>query len=285
MDIEINYQIMNDKIAVVTGAGGTLCSSMAIDLAKQGYKVALLGRTLSKLKKVSDEIKANNGIALCVPADVSDEVSVKKARDIIENQLGTCTVLINGAGGNQNDALPNIAAFDERELNDEEGVKGFFNLSMDVFQNVIDINTMGTVIPCFVFGKSMAKNKKGNIINFASMTSYRPITKVAAYAMAKSGVVSFTQWLAAYLAPAKIRVNAIAPGFFLNDRSRMLMLDEVGSPTERAQNILGHTPMGRFGEAQELIGCMNWLIDEKNAGFVTGITIPVDGGFLSCPGV
>jgi hypothetical protein len=156
---------------------------------------------------------------------------------------------------------------------------------MAVFQSVIDINTMGTVIPCFVFGRSMARQKKGVIINFASMTSYRPISRVAAYSMAKGGIVNFTQWLATYLAPANIRVNGIAPGFFLNDRSRKIMYNEDGSETSRAKNVLGHTPMKRFGEAPELIGCMNWLIDDRASGFVSGITIPVDGGFLACPGI
>jgi NAD(P)-dependent dehydrogenase (short-subunit alcohol dehydrogenase family) len=273
------------KIAVITGAGGTLCSEMARNLAQQGYKVALVGRTLDKLKAVEDEIKASGGIAISVTADVADEKSVMAARDIIEKELGVCTVLINGAGGNQNDAIPNLVEFDERELLNDGSVKGFFNLSMSVFQSVIDINTMGTVIPCFVFGKSMAKQKCGSIINFASMTSYRPISRVAAYSIAKGGIVNFTQWLAAYLAPANIRVNGIAPGFFLNDRSRKIMFNEDGSQTARAQNVLRQTPLKRFGEAPELIGCMNWLIDDKNAGFVTGITVPVDGGFLSCPGV
>ncbi len=286
MDIEHKVlKIMKDKIAVVTGAGGTLCSAMAKDLAKHGYKVALLGRTMEKLKIVEEEIKSDGGVAISVSTDVANEESVKKAAAIVQKELGPCTVLINGAGGNQSNALPDIPEFDERELENDGAVKGFFNLDMDVFQSVIDINTMGTVIPCFVFGRQMAGQKNGNIINFASMTSYRPITRVAAYAMAKNGIVSFTQWLAAYLAPANIRVNAIAPGFFLNDRSRKIMFNEDGSQTERAKNILGQTPIKRFGEAEELIGCMNWLIDEKNAGFVTGITVPVDGGFLSSPGV
>ena len=276
---------MSEKIAVITGAGGTLCSAMAKDLAIQGYKVALLGRTIDKLKVVEEEIKSAGGFAISVVADVSSKASITKAKEIIEEKLGTCSLLVNGAGGNQNEALPNIPEFDERELLDDGSVKGFFNLNMEVFQSVIDINTMGTVIPCFVFGRSMAKEKKGNIINFASMTSYRPITRVAAYAMAKNGIVSFTQWLAAYLAPVNIRVNAIAPGFFLNDRSRKIMFKEDGSKTERATNILRQTPMKRFGQASELIGCMNWLIDEGKAGFVSGITIPIDGGFLSSPGV
>lgn len=275
----------DDKIAVVTGAGGTLCSEMARNLAAQGYKVALLGRTMAKLKLVEDQISAKGGIALSVSTDVADEASVQAAREIIEKELGTCTVLINGAGGNQPAALTNITEFDERELLDDGSVKGFFNLNMEVFQSVIEINTMGTVIPCFVFGRSMAEKQGGSIINFASMTSYRAISKVAAYSMAKGGIVNFTQWLAAYLAPANVRVNAIAPGFFLNDRSRQIMYHEDGSQTERATNILRQTPLKRFGEATELIGCMNWLIDDQAAGFMTGVTIPVDGGFLASPGV
>ncbi len=274
-----------EKIAVITGAGGTLCSEMARNLASQGYKVALVGRTLDKLKVVEEQIKAAGGIAISVTADVANEESVVAAKNIIEKELGICSVLINGAGGNQNEAIPNLVEFDERELLDDDSVKGFFNLNMNVFQSVIDINTMGTVIPCFVFGRSMAKAKRGAIINFASMTSYRPITRVAAYSIAKGGIVNFTQWLAAYLAPANIRVNGIAPGFFLNDRSRRIMFNDDGSQTARAQNVLRQTPLKRFGEAPELIGCMNWLIDDRNAGFVTGITVPVDGGFLSCPGV
>lgn len=275
----------NEKVAVVTGAGGTLCSEMARNLAQQGYKVALLGRTMEKLQAVEKEITDAGGVAISVSTDVADEASVKAAHEVVNQQLGPCTVLINGAGGNQNEALTNITEFDERELLDDGSVKGFFNLKMDVFQSVIDVNTMGTVIPCFVFGRDMAENKHGNILNIASMTSYRPLTKVGAYAIAKAGIVNFTQWLASYLAPANVRVNAIAPGFFLNDRSRKIMFHEDGSQTARAESIMGHTPLKRFGEAPELIGAMNWLIDDDAAGFVTGITLPVDGGFLASAGV
>ena len=275
----------NEKVAVVTGAGGTLCSEMAKNLAAQGYKVALLGRTMDKLKVVEEEIKTAGGVAISLATDVAGEASVKDAREETEKRLGIPTVLINGAGGNQNEALTNITEYDERELLDDGSVKGFFNLNMGVFQSVIDINTMGTVIPSFVFGRSMAKEKRGVIINVASMNSYRPLSKVGAYGIAKAGIASFTQWLAAYLAPANIRVNAIAPGFFLNDRSRKIMFNEDGSHTERATRVLGHTPMKRFGEATELIGCMNWLISDEAAGFVTGIVVPVDGGFLSTAGV
>lgn len=275
----------NQKVAVVTGAGGTLCSEMARDLARQGYKVALLGRSMDKLTVVETQIKAAGGTAISVSADVSDENSVKAARDIIEKELGICSILINGAGGNQMDALTNITEFDDRELLDDGSVKGFFNLKMPVFQSVIDVNTMGTVIPCFIFGRDMAAQKQGVIINIASMNSYRPLSKVGAYGIAKAGIANFTQWLAAYLAPANIRVNAIAPGFFLNDRSRKIMFNEDGSKTARAESVLGHTPMKRFGEAPELIGCMNWLISDEAAGFATGIIVPVDGGFLASSGV
>lgn len=277
--------VAKNKVAVVTGAGGTLCSVMAINLAAQGYRVALLGRSLEKLKVVEEEIKASGGMAISVSTDVADEDAVKASKDTVEKEFGICSVLINGAGGNQNEALTNITEFDERELLDDGSVKGFFNLNMDVFTSVIKINTMGTVIPCYVFGRSMARQQQGVIINVASMNSYRPLTKVGAYGMAKAAIANFTQWLAGYLAPANIRVNAIAPGFFLNDRSRKIMFNEDGSYTARAKNVLSHTPMKRFGEAPELIGCMNWLINDEAAGFVTGTVIPVDGGFLSSAGV
>ncbi len=275
----------NHKVAVVTGAGGTLCSEMAINLAAQGYHVALMGRTLQKLQAVEQHIKSIGGTAISVAADVSNEASVKEAAATIKEQLGLCHVLINGAGGNQNEALTNITTFNEKELLDDGSVKGFFNLSMEVFSSVININTMGTVIPSFVFGRQMAGLKRGNIINIASMNSYRPLTKVGAYGIAKAGIANFTQWLAAYLAPANIRVNAIAPGFFLNDRSRKIMFNADGTYTDRANSVLAHTPLKRFGEAPELTGCMNWLISDEAAGFVTGIIVPVDGGFLSNAGV
>lgn len=273
------------QIAVVTGAGGTLCSEMAKALAVQGMKVALLGRDMEKLKRVEQEITSAGGIALAVSADVSDQKMIEEAQAIINQKLGRVSVLINGAGGNQPDAVTTINEFDGRELEgNDDTVRGFFNLSMDRFKSVIEVNTMGTVIPSFVFGKEMARHKEGCIINVASMNSYRPLSRVGAYGMAKAGIANFTQWLAAYLAPANIRVNAIAPGFFLNDRSRKLLLTEDGY-SDRGNNIINHTPMKRFGEAPELIGCMNWLIDDEAAGFVTGTVIPIDGGFIGCSGV
>jgi NAD(P)-dependent dehydrogenase (short-subunit alcohol dehydrogenase family) len=273
------------KVAVVTGAGGTLCSEMAINLASQGYQVALLGRSIEKLKLVESHIRNAGGVAISISTDVSNEESVTNAKNIVEKELGVCQVLINGAGGNQMEALTSIPQFQESELEADSGVKGFFNLSMPIFSDVILVNTMGTVIPSYIFGRSMAKQKKGVIINIASMNSYRPLSKVGAYGIAKSGIANFTQWLAVYLAPANIRVNAIAPGFFLNDRSRKIMFNEDGSKTARAENVLGHTPLNRFGEASELLGGMNYLISDNEASFVTGIVLPIDGGFLANSGV
>lgn len=276
---------LKNKTAVVTGAGGELCSEMARNLAGQGVKVALLGRTLEKLKKVEDEITQEGGNAMSVSADVINVAELEKAQVNIRESFGTCDILINGAGGNQAEAVTTVNEFDEKELDDSGDIRGFFNLDMDKFNDVIQTNTMGTVLPCYIFGRDMAQNRSGNIINMASMTSYAPLSRVGAYAMAKAGIVNFTQWLATYLAPANIRVNAIAPGFFPNDRSRKMLTTSDGGYTSRGGSIMNRTPMNEFGEARQLTGCMNWLIDDEAADFVTGITIPIDGGFLADPGV
>ena len=274
------------KIAVITGAGGTLCSEMARALSAQSIKIALIGRDMTKLQKTEKEIRDKGGDALSISADVSNPQAVEQARETIVKAWGAPAILINGAGGNQTDAVTTINEFDERELSETpQDIRGFFNLDLDIFKNVLDSNLMGTVIPCRVFGAEMAKNGGGCIINIASMNSVRPLSRVAAYGMAKAGIANFTQWLAAYLAPACIRVNAIAPGFFLNDRSRKLLLTPEGGLSERGASIIRQTPMKRFGEAHELIGCLNWLLNEEASGFVTGIVVPVDGGFLSCAGV
>jgi len=279
------HQRLTDKVAVVTGAGGTLCSEMARNLASQGAKVALLGRTLSKLQQVEQQIKSSGGTAISLKTDVIEEAQVQQARNQILDTFGVCHILINGAGGNQAKAATTLNQFDPKELeSSDNGMRGFFNLDMGVFQQVIQVNTMGTVIPSYLFGQDMAAQQHGCIINIASMNSYRPLSRVGAYGMAKAGITNFTQWLAAYLAPANVRVNAIAPGFFLNDRSKKILLTQDGY-SQRGNSILSQTPMRRFGEATELIGCMNWLVNEEGSGFVTGVTIPIDGGFLADAGV
>ena len=274
-----------EKIAVVTGAGGTLGSAMAVDLGRQGYKVVLVGRSLDKLKVTESRILANGGTCRSLTADVRDLEQVQALRDEVVRDYGLCTVLINAAGGNQPPAVTTLNSFDPSELEAGFDGRGFFNLDMARFLDVIDVNIMGTVIPCQVFAADMYRAGGGCILNFASMNTYRPLSRVPAYALSKAAVSNFTQWLACYLAPAGIRVNAVAPGFFLNDRSRKLLLTPDGGYSARGANIIRQTPMKRFGEAEELLGCMNWLLDDEKAGFVTGITVPVDGGFLTDTGL
>lgn len=283
----MNHISFAGKTAVVTGAGGTLCSAIAKDLARKGAKVALLGRTSASLEAVATEIRATGGIALPITCDVVDRASVEQACAAVTRELGACHLLLNGAGGNHADAITTVTEFAPAELSVEKpaAMRGFFGLDLKRFDDVVRVNTLGTVISCQVFGRGMAKLERGSILNFASMNSYRPLTRVAAYAMAKAGIVSFTEWLAVYLAPAGIRVNAVAPGFFVNERSRKILMTPDGGLSPRGQNVMGHTPLKRFGEARELLGAVAWLLDDEAAGFVTGVTLPVDGGFLASAGV
>ncbi|MEX2606487.1 MAG: SDR family NAD(P)-dependent oxidoreductase [Kiritimatiellia bacterium] len=272
------------KVAVVTGAGGTLCSVMAKDLARQGMRVALLGRTRSSLDALREEIEAAGGDALTISVDVTDSGAVRDAGDQVREILGPCDVLLNGAGGKLAGTVTSRTEFDPAELLPDTGQIGFFNADLNLFRDEVDLNLCGTAIPTQVFGKHMAERSGGVVLNFASMTSYRPLSKTAPYSAAKAAIVNYTQWLAVYLAPAHIRVNAIAPGFFINERSRKLLYQEDGRLSARGEQVLRHTPAGRFGEAEELLGAMNWLIDDRLSSFVTGITVPVDGGFLACAG-
>ena len=276
-----------DKVAVVTGAGGTLCSEIAIDLASKGMKVVLVGRTAAKLEKTAEKIAKINGICRIESGDVNNEAEMKAIADRVAADWGLCRILINGAGGNNINALTTNTAFDPREITYEkpEDMRCFFDLDMELFKSVLNTNTIGTVIPCRVFGRQMAQAGGGAILNFASMNTYRPLSRIPAYAMSKAAIANFTQWLAAYFAPAKIRVNAVAPGFFVNERSIKYLRTPDGGLSPRGQNVMHHTPMERFGEAKELLGCVEWLLDDEKAAFVTGITVPVDGGFLSSTGV
>lgn len=275
------------KVAVVTGAGGTLCSVIAQELARKGARVALVGRTSEKLEKTASVIDSFGGEYMICPCDVNDEAAVQEIADDIFAKWGPCRFLINGAGGNNIKAMTTHPLYDEREITEEkpEEMVGFFDLDMNMFETVLKTNTLGTVIPSRIFGKQMAKAGEGSILNFASMNSYRPLTKVPAYAMSKGAVVNFTQWLATYLAPAGVRVNAVAPGFFVNERSKAYLGTVEDGLTPRGQSVINHTPMQRFGQPQDLVGTVCWLIDDRNAAFVTGITVPVDGGFLSHSGI
>lgn len=276
-----------DKVAVVTGAGGTLCSCIAVFLAEKGMKVVLIGRTASKLENSAGMIQTKQGICRIECADVNDEKALTEIAERVGKEWGPCRMLINGAGGNNIQALTSHPAFVPEELSPEkpEDMRGFFDLDMDIFESVLKTNTLGTVIPCRVFGKQMALAGGGSILNFASMNTYRPLSKIPAYAMSKAAIANFTQFLAAYLAPANIRVNAVAPGFFVNERSIKYLRTPDGGLSPRGESVMQHTPLKRFGEAPELLGCVEWLLDDDKAAFVTGITVPVDGGFLSSTGV
>lgn len=276
-----------DKVAVVTGAGGTLCSVIAAFLAEKGMKVVLIGRTKEKLEKTAAVIESKGGIYRIECVDVNDVVALTDIAARVAAEWGPCRILVNGAGGNNINAMTTNTAYNPVEItsNKPDDMRGFFDLDMDVFANVLKTNTVGTVIPCQIFGKQMAAAGGGSILNFASMNTYRPLSRVSAYAMSKAAIANFTQWLAAYLAPANIRVNAVAPGFFVNERSIKYLRTPDGGLSPRGENVMHHTPMQRFGEAQDLLGCVEWLLDDEKAAFVTGITVPVDGGFLSSTGI
>ena len=285
-----------DKVAVVTGAGGTLCSAIAVDLAKKGAKVVLVGRTREKLEKVADEIAASGGICRIEPADVTDEAAMRDMADRVAAEWGPCRFLINGAGGNNVKAMPTRLRFCEKDLcvknnpvnpvqKELPADRGFFDIDMAAFKSVLEINTLGTVIPSRIFALQMAKAGGGAILNFASMNTYRPLTRVAPYAMSKAAIANWTMFFAQYMAPAKVRVNAVAPGFMVNERSKQYLMTPDGGLSPRGEQVMHHTPAGRFGEAEDLLGCVNWLLDDSVSSFVTGITVPVDGGFLSSAGV
>ncbi len=281
----MKHQFEN-KIAVVTGAGGTLCSEIAIRLAEEGAHVFLVGRTEEKLTRVADVIRNANGQASVFACDVTDAAAVAElAAKVVE--AGGCDYLINGAGGNNQKAMPTITKFDPRELdgNLPEGERGLYDIDMDAFRSVLDINTMGTVIPTVEFARQMVKKGGGSVINFASMNSYCPLTRCFAYAMSKAAITNLTQSFAAYYAPANIRINAIAPGFMVNERSKNYLGTVEDGLTKRGESVINHTPMGRFGQAADLVGCVKWLLNADASAFVTGITVPVDGGFLTLGGV
>ena len=275
------------KVAVVTGGGGRLCSVIATDLAKKGCKVVLIGRSRDKLEKTAEKINEVSGECRIMTGDVCDEKVMKDIADEVLNSWGPCRFLINGAGGNNNQAITTNYYFNPLELSDNkpEDMRGFFDLDMDIFESVIRANTIGTVVPARVFGRHMAIEKAGNIINFASMNSYRPLTRIPAYAIAKAGVVNFTEFLAVYFGNAGIRVNAIAPGFFINERSVKILGSPETGLTERGKNVMRQCPAGRFGNPEDLLGCVEWLLDDRKSAYVNGITIAIDGGFQAHAGV
>lgn len=277
----------NDKVAVVTGAGGVICSQVSKGLAKLGVTVILVGLTLKELEKVESEIKEAGGKCKAYACDVTDQEKINALADVVVAEFGKVDYLINGAGGNNAKATTSIAKFDPKELEEDrpEDIRGLYNVDMKAFEGVVRLNTMGTVYPMLAFAKYMAKEGSGSIVNFASMNTYCPLTRNFAYAMAKAAVANFTQSFAAYFAEAGIRINAVAPGFIVNERSKVYLGTVEEGLTERGKKVISHTPQGKFGEAQDMFGCVKFLLDDRASGFVTGVTIPVDGGFLTLSGV
>ncbi len=279
LPFEIN---LKGKVAVVTGAGGVLCSMFAEALAKTGAKVALLDLNEEAAKKYAEEINANGGTAKGYACNVLDEESIQKAHDEIVKDFGTCDILINGAGGNN----PKATTDDEYFAPEDMGkVKTFFDLDKSGVEFVFNLNFLGTLLPTQVFAKDMLDKEDASIINISSMNAYTPLTKIPAYSGAKAAISNFTQWLAVHFSRTNIRCNAIAPGFFVTKQNEKLLFNEDGTPTPRTGKILGATPMGRFGDATELIGTLLFLVSKDAASFVNGVVIPVDGGFSAYSGV
>ena len=268
---------LSDKIIAVTGAGGVICGEFARALAACGAKVALLDINFDAAKKIADEIGEN---AIAVRCDCLNKDSIIAAKENIEESFGKVNFLINGAGGNN----PRATTDNETMTADTQGVKDFFKLEESGIKFVFDLNITTAFLVTQVFAEDMVKTG-GNIINISSMNAYRPLTKIPAYSAAKAGISNFTQWLAVHFAPCNIRVNAIAPGFFVTNQNRALLFDEAGKPTARTAKILAATPMKKFGEISDLTGALLWLADDRSSGFVTGTVIPVDGGFSAYSGV
>ena len=274
---------LTGKVAVVTGAGGVLCSSFAKTLAAAGAKVALLDINVEAAQGFANEIVAEGGIAKAYKCNALDKDSCNAVAEAVMADLGPCDILLNGAGGNNPRATTDKEYYFSGDI--DEDCKNFFNLDADGVSFVFNLNFLGTLIPTQAFAKQMLGREGCNIINISSMNAFTPLTKIPAYSGAKAAISNFTQWLAVHFSKEGIRVNAIAPGFFSTKQNAALLWNPDGSPTPRTDKILAATPMGRFGEAHELDGALLFLINNDAAGFITGVVLPVDGGFSSYSGV
>jgi NAD(P)-dependent dehydrogenase (short-subunit alcohol dehydrogenase family) len=273
---------LENKVCIVTGAAGILCSAMVEALLEDGAKVALMGRKESKLTDLKNKL-ADKGLTetMVTAADVLDETALRAAKAKINSTWGSIDILVNGAGGNH----PKATSPAEQMTADTPKEDSFFGMSMDAFGFVFDLNFKGTLLPCQVFGEDMVDKKDGNIINISSMSADRPLTKVGAYSAAKSSVDSLTQWLSVHLAPMNVRVNALAPGFFVTGQNKFLLYQEDGvTPTARGQKIINGTPMNEFGKPEDLKGATSFLAGPASR-FITGIILPIDGGFSAFSGV
>ena len=281
-----NHTNLNSRVAVVTGGGGVLCSGFAKDLASQGVKVAVLDLNEDAAKAVADEIVANGGTAIGVACNVLEKESLEAAREVINAKLGTCDILVNGAGGNNPKGTTSKEKLELCDIAEKaEGVKTFFDLDPKGIEFVFNLNFLGTLLTTQTFAIDMVGKENATIINVSSMNAFRPLTKIPAYSAAKAAVSNFTQFMAVHFSDVGIRVNAIAPGFFSTNQNKALLWNDDGTPTDRTKKILNATPMGRFGNPEELLGVLKFLTDPVAASFVTGTVIPVDGGFSAYSGV
>ncbi len=271
---------MNNKVIVITGGGGVLGAEMAKDLGKNN-KVAILDLNVTVAQKVAKEINDNGGTAIGVECNVLKKDSIENAKKIVNEKFGIVDILINGAGGNHKDGTTSHEFFHENK----EGDISFFDLKAEGISFVFDLNFLGTFLPSQVFGTDLVKNKDACILNISSMNAFTPLTKIPAYSGAKSAISNFTEWLAVYFAKSNIRVNAIAPGFFVTNQNYDLLYKEENVLSARGEKIISQTPMGEFGKPEDLLGSVNFLIDSDKSRFITGIVLPVDGGFSSYSGV
>ena len=277
---------LNGKVAVVTGGGGVLCGIMAKALAKAGAKVAILDLRAEAAEAVAEEIRAEGGTAMGLSANVLELASLQAAEQKISAEYGPCDILVNGAGGNNPKGTTSKEFLTKEDLAAKvEGVTTFFDLDPAGVGFVFNLNFLGTLLPTQVFCRKMAEGKGGNVLNISSMNAFCPLTKIPAYSGAKAAISNFTQWLAVHFSKVNIRVNAIAPGFFLTNQNRTLLTNPDGSLTARGNTILTHTPMGKFGAPEDLVGAMLFLLDDEAAGFINGVVLPIDGGFAAFSGV
>lgn len=274
---------LSGKVAVVTGAGGVLCGMFAKTLAEAGAKVAVLDLNEEAALRVALEIEEQGYMAKSYKANVLERSSLEEVHVRVLAELGPCDILVNGAGGNHPKANTDKEYFEMGDI--EADTKSFFDLDQSGVEFVFNLNFLGTLLPCQIFAKDMIGRKGCSILNVSSMNAYTPLTKIPAYSAAKAAISNFTQWLAVHFSKAGIRVNAMAPGFFVTKQNEKLLFNEDGSPTARTEKILAATPMGRFGEAEELNGALLFLLNHEAAGFITGVTLPIDGGYSSYSGV
>ena len=272
------------KVVVITGGGGILCSAMAVALAKKGAKIAVLDLKSELAEKVAAEINNAGGEAIGIAANVLEMESLKTAHQKLLTQFGPCDILINGAGGNHPKGTTTKSHQLPEDLTPEGELRTFFNLDPESIKFVFDLNFLGTLLPTQVFAKDMVNREGCSILNISSMNALRPLTKIPAYSASKAAVSNFTQWLAVHFSKIGIRVNALAPGFFVTEQNRSLLTNPSGDLTERGNTIIEHTPMARFGTPEDLIGTVFWLCSDAS-NFVTGVVVPVDGGFSAFSGV